>query len=108
GGGRELGVETVQAINAPAVGDMLPDATLYLAINHKLALERRAQASALDRLEIEPSEFHERVQKAYERLSRENRKRFLVVNAERDIPSVAKDALNAVLKRLEPDIRREA
>ncbi|MDD3336724.1 MAG: dTMP kinase [Eubacteriales bacterium] len=108
GGGRELGVDTVQQINAPAVMDMLPDATLYLAIDHTTALNRRLSASTPDRLELEDGEFYERVQKAYERLIRENKKRFMVVDAERDIESIQKDVLTATLNRLEPEFRREA
>lgn len=108
GGGRELGVETVQQINAPAVSDMLPDATLYLAIDHKTALERRLGASEPDRLELEDFDFHGRVQRAYERLIRENRKRFLVVDAEQEVQAVAGEALDAVLRRLLPDLRRDA
>lgn len=103
GGGRELGVETVQQINAPAVDDMLPDATLYLAIDHRDALARRLAASTPDRLELENGEFHERVQKAYERLIRENKKRFLTVNAAQSVEDVAHDALRLVLDRLLPD-----
>ena len=48
------------------------------------------------------------MQKAYERLIRENKKRFLVINAEQDVEGVAREALDAVLGRLVPDIRREA
>lgn len=103
GGGRELGVDMIQQINAPAVGDMLPDATLYLAIDHKLALMRRLAASEPDRLELAAVEFHGRVQKAYERLIKENKKRFLVVDASRDIESIAQDAFKAVLTRLLED-----
>ncbi len=103
GGGRELGVDMIQQINAPAVGDMLPDATLYLAIDHKLALMRRLAASEPDRLELAAVEFHGRVQKAYERLIKENKKRFLVVDASRDIESIAQDALKAVLSKLLED-----
>ena len=103
GGGRELGVDMIQQINAPAVGDMLPDATLYLAIDHKLALMRRLAASEPDRLELAAVEFHGRVQKAYERLIKENKKRFLVVDASRDIESIAQDAFKAVLIRLLED-----
>ena len=108
GGGRELGIETAQQLNAPAVGDMLPDATVYLAIDHTTALNRRLNASTPDRLEMEDSAFYERVQKTYERLIRENRKRFLVVDAERYIDSIARDVFAVVLNRLEPDFRREA
>ncbi len=104
GGGRELGIETVQAINAPAVGNTMPDASLYLAIDHKVALSRRLSATTPDRLEMEDLGFHKRVQKAYERLIRENRKRFLVVDATQSVESVAKDALAVVLGRIDPQI----
>ena len=105
GGGRGLGVETVQQINDPAVDGMTPDATLYLAIDHRAALRRRLSASEPDRLELEAGEFHERVQKAYERLVRDNRRRFVVVDAARGVDEVARDALDAVLERLLPDRR---
>lgn len=104
GGGRELGVDTVLAINEPAIGDMQPDATVYLAVDHQIAMHRRSSASSLDRLEMEASAFHERVQKAYERLIHDNRKRFLVVDANRPIDQVAYDVQYQVLQRLEPDI----
>jgi dTMP kinase len=103
GGGRELGIETVQQINDPAVGDMMPDATLYLDMDYRVALQRRLGASAPDRLELEAFDFHERVQKTYERLLHDSRKRFMVVNADRDPAAVAKDALALVLARLEQE-----
>ena len=89
----------------PAVDGMTPDATLYLAIDHRQALRRRLSASEPDRLELEAGEFHEPVQKAYERLVRDNRRRFVVVDAARGVDEVARDALDAVLERLLPDRR---
>ncbi|MBR6569798.1 MAG: dTMP kinase [Clostridia bacterium] len=100
GGGRELGVATIQQINAPAVDGMLPDATLYLAIDHREALSRRLAASTPDRLELQAVSFHGRVQAAYEQLISEDENRFLVVNAAQDRDSVEKDALQAVIDRI--------
>ena len=100
GGGRELGVAAIQQINAPAVDGMLPDATLYLAIDHREALSRRLAASTPDRLELQAVEFHGRVQAAYEQLIREDKERFLVVNAAQDRDSVEQDALKAVIGRI--------
>ncbi|MBR5547232.1 MAG: dTMP kinase [Clostridia bacterium] len=100
GGGRELGVATIQQINAPAVDGMLPDATLYLAIDHREALSRRLAASTPDRLELQAVSFHGRVQAAYEQLISEDEERFLVVNAAQDRDSVEKDALKAVIDRI--------
>lgn len=104
GGGRELGYEVVRELNAPAVGDTMPDATVYLAIDHQLALRRRHSASALDRIEVESSAFHGRVQSAYEKLIRENGRRFLVIDGEQPVKQVAAEVLDAVLGRLEPEI----
>lgn len=105
GGGRELGVDLVREMNDPAVNGMEPDATVYLAIDHKTALQRRLSASEPDRLELQDASFHERVQKAYERLIRENKRRFLVVDASGDVEGVAADALERVLARLLPERR---
>ncbi len=104
GGGRQLGADVVRGLNAPAVAGMLPDATVYLAIDHQLALERRHSASSLDRIEVESAAFHSRVQSAYEKLIGEDRRRFLVVDGEQDMARVAADVLDAVLARLEPEI----
>ena len=95
-----MGIETVQRINAPAVGTMRPDATLYLAIDHREALARRLSASAPDRLESEAVSFHARVQQGYESLIQKEPDRFLLVNAAQPVQAVAKDALEAVLSRL--------
>jgi len=97
GGGRELGVETIQQINAPAVAGMMPDATLYLAIDHAEALMRRMAASTPDRLELQADAFHGRVQQAYEQLIEADPDRFVVVNAAQSIENVARDALIGVL-----------
>ncbi len=107
GGGRSLGVDEVSQINAPAVDGTLPDATVYLSVEHTRALARRRGASTPDRIEVESSAFHERVQKAYERLIREDRRRFVVVDGDRPAEDVARDVLRAVLKRLEPGIPEE-
>jgi len=104
GGGRELGVDVVSQLNAPAVGDMTPDATVYLAVNHRRALLRRTNASAPDRIEVEGGAFHARVQEAYKKLIHDNPRRFLVVDGEQDVDTVAADVLDAVLGRLEPEI----
>ena len=100
GAGRELGMDTVGQINEPAVDGMRPDATVYLAIDHKKALERRLSASSPDRLEAEDLAFHDRVQRGYEQLMRQHPARFLIVNAEQCEEAVARDTLAMVLERL--------
>ena len=108
GGGRAMGVDMIRQINEPAVDGMLPDATVYLAIDHTTAMNRRLSASRPDRLEMESSAFHGRVQAAYEELIERDRRRFIVVSGDQPVEEIARQVLRQVLKRLEPDCEQEA
>lgn len=108
GGGRAMGVDMIRQINEPAVDGMLPDATVYLAIDHATAMNRRLNASRPDRLELESGAFHGRVQAAYEGLISRNRQRFIVVSGDQPVEEIARQVLRQVLKRLEPDFEQEA
>jgi dTMP kinase len=100
GGGRQLGVEQVANINAPAVDGLMPDCTVYLAIGHQEALRRRSKASELDRIEVEELSFHARVEEAYRRLIHENVCRFVTVDGTQSPEAIGKQAFEAVLCRL--------
>lgn len=108
GGGRAMGVDVIRQINEPAVDGMLPDATVYLAIDHTTAMNRRLNASRPDRLELESGAFHGRVQAAYEELINRDRQRFIVVSGDQPVEEIARQVLRQVLKRLEPDCEQEA
>lgn len=108
GGGRSMGVEMIRQINEPAVDGMLPDATVYLAIDHTTAMNRRLNASRPDRLELESGAFHGRVQTAYEKLIDQDRQRFIVVSGDQPVEKIARQVLRQVLKRLEPGFEQEA
>ena len=107
GGGREMGVEMIRQINEPAVDGMLPDVTVYLAIDHDTAMKRRLSASRPDRLELESSAFHGRVQAAYEELIERDRRRFIVVSGDQPAEEIARQVLRQVLRRLEPGCEQE-
>lgn len=108
GGGRAMGVDMIRQINEPAVDGMLPDATVYLAIDHTTAMNRRLSASRPDRLEMESGAFHGRVQAAYEELINRDRQRFIIVSGDQPVEEIARQVLRQVLKRLEPDCEQEA
>ena len=107
GGGREMGVEMIRQINEPAVDGMLPDATVYLDIDHDTAMKRRLSASRPDRLELESSAFHGRVQAAYEELIERDGRRFIVVSGDQPAEEIARQVLRQVLRRLEPGCEQE-
>ena len=101
GGGRELGVKLIQQINAPAIDGHMPNATIYLRLDHETALRRRANASALDRIEKEKAEFHARVEAAYEQLAAQDADRFIVIDATKDRETIAQEILTRVLERID-------
>lgn len=100
GGGRQLGVTQVAAINAPAVDGLMPDCTVYLDIDHEEALRRRSRASELDRIEVEALSFHARVEDAYRRLIHENGSRYVTVDGTLSPEEIGTRAFEAVLFRL--------
>ena len=97
GGGRQLGIEQILAMNAPAVDGTLPNLTVYLNIDHRKALDRRCAASEPDRLEMESESFHARVENGYHWLIAMNPGRFAVVNAERDRDEISAEIAEKVL-----------
>ena len=101
GGGRQLGSDEIAALNRLAVGDTLPDVTVYLRMPPERALSRRLSASEPDRLEREKSSFFERTYQAYEALfGQENMARVAAVDASQSIGDVTSEMLAAVDERL--------
>lgn len=68
GGARGLGIDRVLELNRLAIGDVVPDRTVLVAVPADVALARRAGARA-DRIEREGLAFAERVAAAYEELA---------------------------------------
>ena len=100
GGGRNLGVDTVLAMNERAIDGTWPDVTVYLDIDHRKALARRVAASVPDRMEREAESFHARVGEAYHELIRRDPGRFVTVDAEQSREEIAEQISRQVLARL--------
>lgn len=100
GGGRQLGVDRVLAINEPAVEDTLPLVTVFLDLDHRTSLRRRSEASELDRLEMEKEDFHARVEQGYHELISRDPDRYVVVNARESREKIAETIAGAVLEKL--------
>ena len=100
GGGRQLGIDEVLAINAPAVEGAMPDLTVFLDLDHEESLRRRCAASEPDRLEMEADSFHARVEDGYHRLVARDPGRFAVVDAGGTRDAIAAEIQEKVLARL--------
>lgn len=100
GGGRQLGVQKVLDINAPAIENCLPMTTVYLDIDHRESLRRRCAASEPDRMEMEADSFHARVEAAYKELIARDPARFVVVDATGSPEEIGREIAGQVLERL--------
>ena len=106
GFGRGLGVEAVRALNAYAVGTVVPDRTFYLRLDQD-ERERRAREMGVtpDRIEAIGAEFMRRVEDGFEELVRLESERFEVLDA--SLP--AQDLTELVVGRMrELQYTREA
>ena len=100
GGGRQLGVQRVLDINAPAVDGTMPLATIYLDVDHETSMARRVAATELDRLELAGDSFHARTEAGYRELIARDPERFIVVDATRTPEEIGKEVAERVIARL--------
>jgi dTMP kinase len=97
GGGRELGIEAVRAINEFAIRTAHPDRTLLLVIDPDLGRSRSSsRAAGLDRLEREDDAFFDRTNAAYLQLWFEDPRRIRRLDAAQPPDQVLGAALREV------------
>jgi len=97
GGGRELGIDSVRAINEFAIRTARPDRTLLLTVDADLGRSRsRSRARRPDRLEREQDDFFDRTAAAYLELASEDPDRIRRIDATRPAVEVLAAALEAL------------
>ncbi|NLD17723.1 MAG: dTMP kinase [Tissierellia bacterium] len=93
---RGLGIEKVMDINKFAMGGMTPDRILFFDIEPKVALERKFVDRIGDRLEIEGTDFHEKVYLGYKEAIKMYPNNVITIDADNDIDEVFKQCLDIV------------
>jgi dTMP kinase len=97
GGGRELGLGPVKAINDFATGGLRPDRTLLLELDPAIGRSRaRERGEPIDRLEGEDEAFFARVASAYRSLAAAEPERVRTIDAGRPPRQVVEAALAAL------------
>lgn len=97
GGGRDLGVEVVAAINELATGGLKPDRTLLLEVDPALGRARQGRRlEGFDRLEREEEAFFARIAAGYDELARREPERVRRVDASGEADEVLAAALAEV------------
>lgn len=89
-GGRELSGENILPISRWATDSLTPDLTILLDISPQVGLSRRG---ALDRMESQAIDFHERVRVTFLDLASQAPERYLVADAEQ-----TSEAISTIIK----------
>jgi dTMP kinase len=88
GGGRGQAQPFIAALEQGVHGDLQPDITLLLDLPVEVGMKRMANRGKTDRIEQESKDFFERVRAAYLQRAKNDPKRFRVIDAAQDMPSV--------------------
>ena len=97
GVGRGLGVEAVREINRFGTGGLMPDRTLWLALDPAAGRARsRARGEPADRLESEQAAFFEDIEAAYADLQRAEPARIRRIDAAQPPAGVLADSVAAL------------
>lgn len=93
---RGIGLERVRQLNAIAVGEYMPDFTIFLDLTPEEGFARKGGVDMGDRLENVNAEFHQMVYNGYKSLIQANPEQFEVIDASGTKDEVF-DSLIAVL-----------
>ena len=98
---RGFGEEMIEQLNDISTKKTYPNITFLLDLSVKEGLHRREESGKMDRLDMESSDFHEQVRKAYLKLAKKNdHGRWVMVNAEKSIDEVEAEVWREVKKRM--------
>jgi dTMP kinase len=97
-GGRKLDRTQIAAIDQFATADLRADLTVLLDLSVTASAERK-RTFALDRLESQPQDFHERVRTTYLKLASEDSSWITFDSAKRNRDEMFSDLLQALRER---------
>ncbi|MBA4537467.1 dTMP kinase [Bacillus aquiflavi] len=100
---RGLGINEVLSINQFAIGDMMPDLTLYFDIEPEIGLERISlhKGREINRLDLEKLEFHKKVHEGYHILLNQFSERIVKIDASKAVEEVYNETKTILMNFIE-------
>jgi dTMP kinase len=91
----------VKSMNAWAICNCQPDITFFLQVSTEEGLARLAKrGEALDPIELESNNFHQKIQEGYLFLAKNEPQRFIVLAGNQSIDTLAAAILETVMKKI--------
>ena len=100
GYGRNLGADKIATLNELAVNGATPDLTFLLDIDPVLGAKRQQEKKNKDRLDMQQTDFYTRVRNGYQTLVKQNKGRFVVIDANQSIEKIATKIWQVVQKKI--------
>ena len=102
GGARGLGIDRVYELNQFATEGLLPDITVFFALDPKVGLARiEANANReVNRLDVEKMGFHQKVFDSFMELAHRFPERYLIIDASKGPEEVAEATYRAIEQKL--------
>jgi dTMP kinase len=89
---RGFGIVLVEQLNDISTKETKPNLTFLLDLPVEVGLKRRVDSGKMDRLDMEKTDFHDKVRSAYLNLAKQDQSgRWHVIDANRDIDAIAED-----------------
>jgi len=108
GGGRGFSMPILDQFNQTATGGLKPDLTVLFDIPVELGLKRAVgRGKGKDRMEKETLDFHRRVRRTFLKIARHEKKRVLVLDAQKSREAVFDDLQKGLSTRLQESWRRK-
>ncbi len=101
---RQIGIQEVYEMNRFAIGDYMPNATIYLDVDAEVGISRLADRQFKDRLDQEDISFHKMVEEGYHEIIHLYPERFTIVDANRKVEDVIED----VYRKVKEEIKKNA
>jgi dTMP kinase len=98
---RGFGKELIDQLNNLSTQHTFPDITVLLDVSVDVGLTRRTQTGEFNRLDMESKAFHQQVREAYLEVARDFTKRWVIVDANKNIDEVEAAIWRAVSSRMQ-------
>lgn len=101
GAGRQLGIENLRPLQEFATAGLQPTLRILLDLPVEVGLARRhGDRDQVNRIDLAPTEFHERVRSAYLELAHADPAGWVVIDATADVATVAANVQTVVEQRV--------
>ncbi|MGL5205868.1 MAG: dTMP kinase [Metamycoplasmataceae bacterium] len=102
GAGRNLGIHKIKILNEIVTDKKRPDLTFFIKISAEESMNRLSkQKDSLDRLEKNEMEFYKKIEKGYDSLINDDKKRFIIIDGNVSMDKVADQVIREFLKFIE-------